>query len=115
MNFSEIFRLKKWEHLDGSKRPIEVGRITVDVVYNRLPPGVLEELQRRNPKNNKGQRDHKHHQFLTPKKGHPKLRDHLLIVVAMMKGASTWDSFHRSLARSSPIANEQIPLPYEED
>ncbi|MDE2916637.1 MAG: P63C domain-containing protein [Paracoccaceae bacterium] len=101
--------------MDGSKRPIEVAQITVDVVYKRLPPGVLKELRPRNPKNDNGRRDHKHHQFLTPKKGHPKLRDHLLIVVAMMKGASTLDSFHRSLARSRPFLNEQIPLPYEEE
>jgi hypothetical protein len=39
-----------------------------------LPPGVLEELQRRNPENDKGNSEGKHHEFLTPDLGIPDYR-----------------------------------------
>ena len=113
--YSQIFRLNNWESPEGSKRPIAVARITLDVVYKRLAPGVLKELQQRNPKQLSGRRAHKHHQYLTPDIGHPKLYEHLLIVVNFMKAATSWKGFHRSLTRALPILNEQIPVPYEEE
>jgi hypothetical protein len=45
-----MFRLKKWDW-KGMKenRPGIVGTYTRDLVYNRLAPGVLQELEHRNP------------------------------------------------------------------
>lgn len=79
-------------------RPNVVGTYTKDVVYKRLVPGLLAELERRNPRTVKGHRAHKHHQWLTEEIGHPKLRDHLIGVVALMKAAPNWNNFQRSLA-----------------
>jgi hypothetical protein len=56
-----------------------------DIVYDRLAPGVLEELKHRNPKQESGRRRHKYFQWLTTNTGYPKLREHLGSVVAIMK------------------------------
>ena len=59
------------------KRPGIVGTYTNDLVYERLAPGILEELEARNPKDDKGHRKGKHHQLLTEDVGHPALAQHL--------------------------------------
>lgn len=69
-------------------RPNVAGTYTKDVLYKRLVPELLAELERRNPRTVKGYQAHKHHQWLTEEIGHPKLRDHLIGVVALMKAAS---------------------------
>ena len=60
--YREIFRLKGWDfNPEKVARPGVVGRYTVDLVYERLAPGLLEELEKLNPKSDKGYRKHKHH------------------------------------------------------
>jgi len=109
--YEEMFRLKGWQW-KGMKinRPSVVGTYTRNVVYERLVPGLLKELERRNPKTTKGHRAHKHHQWLTEEIGHPKLRDHLIGVVALMKASPNWNNFLRSLARAFPITGDQIEM-----
>ena len=46
-------------------------------IYNYLPPGVLNELKRKTPKNKNGNRSTRFHQFLTEDTGLPTL-DHQL-------------------------------------
>jgi hypothetical protein len=76
---------------------------------------VLKELQKINPRTESGYRKHKHHQWLTGDIGHPKLKEHLLQVIALMRAASTWDRFHRLLERALPRLNDTIPLPLDLD
>ncbi|MCH7752817.1 MAG: hypothetical protein IH898_11760, partial [Planctomycetes bacterium] len=47
------------------RRPGVVGKYTNDIVYERLAPGVLDELRVRNPTDHKGRRRAKHHQWLS--------------------------------------------------
>ena len=58
--YEQMFRLRGWQW-KGMKvnRPQIVGRYTNDLVYERLEPGILNELQTRNPKNQRGERDSK--------------------------------------------------------
>ena len=101
--FHQIFRLKGWNKPKSkSARPGIIGSYTNDVVYGRLAPGVLDELQRLNPSDGKGNRKHKNFQFLTPDHGHPKLKDHLSDVVLLMGAASSWAEFKRLLDRVKP-------------
>lgn len=48
--YQGIFRLKGWPGPDGVKRPVIIAQYTNDFVYNRLAPGVFEELKRLNPR-----------------------------------------------------------------
>jgi len=111
--YKEMFRLKEWSW-EGMQlqKPRVVGHYTNDVVYDRLAPGVLEELRRINPPDDRGQRKHKHHQWLTPDIGHPKLRDHINGVLALMRASKTWGDFKRLLNKAFPKrgANWELDL-----
>ena len=113
--YQRIYKLKGWVGPDGHRRTPLIGHYTNDIVYERLVPGVLEELRRLNPPLPSGHRPHRHHQWFTPDLGYPKLKEHLAGVVALMRASSNWDSFRRNLARAYPKMKEQIPLPLEED
>jgi hypothetical protein len=110
-----MFQLKGWQW-KGMKinRPSVVGHYTNDLVYERLAPGVLEELKRRNPPDEKGIRKTRHHQWLTEDIGHPALQNHLAILVAFMRAAPNWGAFHRNVERALPKVGETIPLAFEE-
>lgn len=109
--YKEMFRLRKWPwNPGGVKRPGIVGKFTNDLVYERLAPNILEELESKNPKNESGNRSHRHHQWLTEDVGHPALAQHIFALIALMRSSNTWDGFYRSLQRALPKKNEQMPL-----
>ena len=104
--YEEMFRLKGWHYDPKSvKRPSVIGRYTLDLVYKRLAPGVLEDLKRKEP-----QKKHRYHQWLTRDIGHPALREHLAAVIALMKAASTWNRFYGSMQRALPQYGETIEM-----
>ena len=113
--YQQICRLKKWPSIRAIKRPSVIGRYTNDIVYDRLAPGVLAELQRLNPViPEKKRRLHKHHQRLTPDIGHPALRQHLWAVIALMRAATSWHVFRRNLDRAFPRQYQALSLDLEE-
>lgn len=115
--YRQIFRLKGWPMPSGGKSikgPRVIGRYTNDIVYDRLAPGVLEELRRLTPKMPNGQRPNKFFQWFTPDLGHPKLKEHLAAVTALMRAAPNWTIFHRNLVRAFPTEEETPELPLEE-
>lgn len=110
--YREMFKLRGWQW-KGMKvnRPSVVGHYTNDVVWDRLAPGLLDELRRLNPKDDKGNRKTKHHQWLTEQVGHPALANHLSAVIALMRASTSWDQFSRFMARSFPKVGTTRPLP----
>ena len=109
-----LYKLRGWSGPDGHKRTHQVGRDTNDIVYERLAPGVLDELQNINPTLPTGGRRDKHHQWFTPEHGHPRLKEHLAGVMALMRAAPNWSVFRRSLQRAYPKMNETIPMPLDD-
>lgn len=107
--YEEICRLRGWDNILSVRRPSLVGRITNDAVYERLAPGVLDELREKNPVLPAGYRAQKHHQWLTPDLGHPKLREHLSGVMALMRASSSWHVFERNLEKAYPKPGELPP------
>jgi hypothetical protein len=113
--YKEIFRLKGWKYDPASvKRPSVIGYYTKDIVYSRLAPGVLEELEKQNPTEN-GKRKAKHHQWLSPGIGHAKLAEIIGGVTMAMRLSSTWDQFKQILDRTIPKVGETIPLVYGDE
>lgn len=109
--YKEMFRLKGWPMNPLQvKRPGVVGKYTNNVVYERLAPGILEELEKRNPRDNKGNRKGKHHQLLTDEVGHPALAQHLYAVIGAMRAHTTWDEFLRFLNRAYPKKESTLEL-----
>ncbi|MBF0408122.1 MAG: P63C domain-containing protein [Candidatus Riflebacteria bacterium] len=104
--YRQIFRLHEWCWTSGKvNKPSYVGKITNDVVYERLAPNILEELQKINPKDEKGNRKTRHHQWLTEDLGHPALAQHLHAIIALMKASTSWKSFIRLLEKAFPKKN----------
>ncbi len=110
-----IYKLRGWPGPDGHKRPPLIGLYTNQIVYDRLAPGVLDELKHRTPKLPSGKRRSKFFQWFTPDYGHPKLKEHLAGVIALMRAAPNWTAFQRSLKRAFPKPNEQQRLPLGDD
>jgi hypothetical protein len=110
--YEYMFKLKGWSFNPFSvRRPAVIGHITNDIVYSRLTPGMLKRLKDLNPKTEKGYRRDKHHQFFTRDYGFPELKQHILNLIFMMKGADTWNNFYRSLGRAAPKQGQTLELP----
>jgi hypothetical protein len=101
--YREMFRLHGWEWDTANPAcgPRCIANYTRDLVYARLGPGILEELESRNPIAD-GRRDAYHHQFLTEDVGHPALAQHLHAVLGFMRACTTWDAFLALLDRAFP-------------
>jgi P63C domain len=114
--YQHIFRLRGWEWR-GMKvnRPQVVASYTKDLVYARLAPGILNELEARNPKDEKGHRKAKHHQWLTEDVGHPALAQHLYAVIGLMRLADSWDQFKKMLDRAYPKRGDTLQMPLFRD
>jgi hypothetical protein len=114
--YREIFRLRNWEWR-GMKvnRPQIVARYTKDFVYSRLAPGILTELEKRNPKDAHGYRRARHHQFFTDDIGHPALAQHLHAVIGLMRASGTWEQFEGLINRAFPQLGETLELPLFQD
>lgn len=113
--YKEMFRLRGWVYpsISGGK-PGVVGKYTMDIVYQRLAPGLVKELEARNPKEETGRRKATHHQWLTEDVGHPALSEHIHAVTGLMRAADDWDQFKRMLDRSFPVKGDQLPLKFDE-
>jgi len=110
--YRQMFRLRGWEWKVQSikQRPGVVGKYTNDLVYQRLAPGVLDELRRKNPSQPGGRRKHKHHQWLNEDIGDPKLREHLASVITLMRASSEWTQFKRLIDRALPRFGNTIEM-----
>lgn len=113
--YREIFRLRGWQWR-GMKvnRPSIVAHYTKDLVYQRLAPGILDELERVNPQSDQGTRKHKHHQLLTEDIGIPALAQHLYATIGFMRASTSWDQFYRMMQRAYPKLNTSLFLNFPE-
>ncbi len=104
--FKELCRLKGIEFRSDMKLPQYFGHYTNNIVYKRLAPAVLRELQQKNPKKGGGRRPHKHHQWLSADIGHPKLIEHLGKVVGVMQLSEDYAQFKRNMDKVAPVYKE---------
>lgn len=112
--YQHIFRLRGWEwrgmYING---PRVLANYTKDIVYKRLAPGILEQLEKLNPRDERGIRQAKHHQWLTEDIGHPALAQHLHAVIGLMRVSKTWDEFKRLLDIAFPKRGDTLLLPLD--
>ena len=113
--FREMFRLKNWAYPTvGGAKPGVVGRYINNLVYERLAPGLLQELEEKNPKGDGGHRKSKHHQWLSEDVGHPALSAHIHSVIAFMRAASDWEHLIRLMDRAFPKKGDTLQLQFED-
>lgn len=107
--YKEIYRLRGWEWPGMQINRFQVcGKYTTDLIYKRLAPGVQEELERKNPKDERGKRASKHHQWLTEDIGHPALSAHMHAVLSLMRASQSWSQFKTLIDRAFPIKGTNI-------
>lgn len=115
--YENIYRLRGWKWPGMKKNRFSaVAQYTRDLVYERLGPAVLEELERKNPKNEKGQRRGKFHQWLTDDIGVPMLSQHIHALLVLQRLAITnghgWKRFVRSVDQVLPKRGTNLELPF---
>jgi P63C domain len=114
--YEQMFRLRGWQYSPLSlKRPQYVGHLTNQLVYEKLPRGVLDELRKKNPTNETGRRKYKHHQLLTVDIGNPHLEKHLAVVITLMRISPNWRVFMGHFARAFPSEVEQMTFEFEDE
>lgn len=114
--YEQMFRLRNWQYRPlSTKRPLTAGKLTNQLVYEKLPPGVLDELRRKNPTDETGRRKHKHHQFLTNDVGNPHLEKHLAVVTTLMRISPNWRVFMSHFSRAFPPEAEQMTFEFEDE
>jgi hypothetical protein len=113
--YEHIFRLRNWKWKGRGKNPPQaVAGYTKDIVYARLAPHILEELEHRNPVDG-GRRSSKHHQWLSDDVGHPALAQHLHAVITLMRVSKTWPQFKLMLDIAHPKRGDTLQLPLMAD
>jgi hypothetical protein len=114
--YEQMFRLLGWQYRPLSlKRPRLVGKLTSQLVYEKLPKGLLDDLRRKNPADETGRRKRKHHQFLTNDIGNPHLEKHLAVVTTLMRISPNWRVFMAHFSRAFPSEVEQMNFEFEDE
>ena len=113
--YRQLFRIRGWSPAGIMKRPSLVGKDTNNLIYKRLAPGIFAELQKRNPKDTKGNRAKRHHQLFTGDFGYPALREHIDKVVLLMRISNNWNEFYRHMQRGLPIIDDSVSVLIGED
>ncbi|HET7577342.1 MAG TPA: P63C domain-containing protein [Sphingomicrobium sp.] len=114
--YQQIYRLRGWEWRGRKFNPPQaVAGYTKDFVYERLAPGIREELESRMPRDQAGRKRGRLHQLLTEDIGHPALAQHLHAVITLMKASKNWNQFKLMLDTALPKRGTTLQLPYVED
>lgn len=109
--YKRIHELNSWPFNPASvKRPGVVGKWTNDIVYDRLGPGLREQLHDYAGRDEKGRLKHHLYKYLTGNHGIPELKAHLDGVVALMRAASNWKQFKEMLQRAFPKPHTTLSM-----
>lgn len=116
--YENIYKLKGWTWPGmGKNRYSVVAHYTRDLVYERLAPGVLRELEERTPRDENGTRKNKLHQWLTDDIGNPMLAQHLHSLIMFQRLAISnnysWARFVKMVDQVLPKKGDTLELPLE--
>ncbi|NRH22902.1 hypothetical protein A8L51_06005 [Pantoea stewartii] len=105
--YENIYKLRGWPWAGMSKNRFSVvAHYTRDLVYERLGDGILDELEKKSPKNDSGARKNKLHQWLTNDVGNPMLSQHLHSIVMIQRLAIAngygWNKFVKMVDQVMP-------------
>lgn len=116
--YKEMFRVFGWEYDPSNvKRTQYVGKLTNKLIYEQLPSGVLDELRRKNPPNENGNRRNRHHQLLTEDIGNHHLQHQVTAVTTLFRAAPANGraEFYRLFDAAFPGQQLALALPAPED
>lgn len=117
--YKELFRLNGWDYtVNGiKKRPGIIGKWTNTFIYEELPNGVLEELKKKTPKSELGNRTNRYHQLLTTDIGEPNLEKQINKVITLFQVSDNMkqscDNFKKMKMRQ--IGQMELPFEFDEN
>lgn len=112
--YRHIFRLYKLPYppKQAHFRPGFIGKLTNDIVYDRLAPELLPELKKAA---SKIERRAKLHQFLTSDVGHPQLREHIVSLITLLKISKTKEQFKQLVDEVHPRFGTTYEIDFTQD
>lgn len=113
--YKRIFELRGWEYdPDSVRRPGIIGAWTNDFIYDRLGPGLRQQLKDYAASDNEGRRAHRLHQYLTSGHGIPELQSHLSGVIALMRAATNWRQLREMIQRVYPKPDTTLSMAFDD-
>ena len=104
--YEQLHRVMGWRFdASSTARSAYIGKLTNRLIYDKLPPGVLPELRRRNPTDPvTKRRRHKHHQLLTNDVGNPHLHNQITAVTTLFRATpdGNWRFFETLFNQAYP-------------
>ena len=118
--YENIYKLKGWPWPGmGKNRYSVVGHYTRDLVFQRLGPGILEELEKLSPKDEKGNRPNKMHSWLSTDIGVPMLSQHMHTLINFqrlaIKRGYGWNRFVKMVDEVMPKRGDTMELGLDGD
>lgn len=114
--YKEMFRVYGWAwpyteaDYPGPLGPRYAGKLVRQIIFENLPPGVLEKLDELNPADAKWQRKSRMSQLLSSTFGHPHVEKLVAVTTALFKASDNKDDFWRLYKRNFPKKGDQIEL-----
>ncbi len=113
--FREMFRVFGWSwpvttngNYRGPVGPRYAGKLIKQIIYGNLPPGVLEELEKRNPHDAKWQRKSRMGSLLTEKNGHPHVEKLVAVMTTLFEISDNRTEFWRHYNKKFKKADDQL-------
>jgi hypothetical protein len=104
--YEQIYRVMGWPYdASTTKRTAYIGKLTNKLIYEKLPPGVLPQLRRKNPADAATKRrKHKHFQFLTDEIGNVHLANQITAVTTLLRATpkGNWRFFETLFNNAYP-------------
>ena len=115
--YKELFRLNGWDFtVKGiKKRPGIIGKWTNMFIYEELPNGVLDELKKKTPKNESGNRTSRYHQLLTLDIGEPNLEKQINKVITLFRVSDNMKQFCDNFKKMKMRQIGQMEIPFDFD
>lgn len=115
--YKELFRLNGWNYtVNGiKKRPSVIGKWTNTIIYGELPKGVLNELKKKTPKSESGNRTGRYHQYLTEDVGEPNLEKQINKIVTLFQVSDNMSQFWHNFKKMKDRQSGQLEIPFEFD
>jgi P63C domain len=116
--FQEMFRVWGWQwpatesSYKGPLGPRYGGKLIRQLIFENLPPGVLSELDKRNPANKKWQRRHRMQELLTSEIGRPHVEKLISNMTLMFRLSDTKNDFWRLYRKAFHKEPPQIEMQF---
>lgn len=112
--YKELFRLNGWDFtVNGiKKRPGVIGKWTNTLIYEQLPKGVLNELKKKVPISESGNKTARYHQLLTVDVGEPNLNSQIQQIVTLFQLSDNMKHMWQQFEKLKQRQNGQLSLPF---